>query len=142
MKDAMNNDQIIYGIHPVEELLKNRLTSVDHVYFEQNKKSAQLFDLMKICRKERLSYNMVPETKMQHLTGTQRHQGIAAQCSVLPYSEIERIRELLAVKNDPLVLIPASVEDPGNLGAIIRSAVALGTDGIGGNVLESLRRGR
>jgi 23S rRNA (guanosine2251-2'-O)-methyltransferase len=130
MKDAMDNDQIIYGIHPVEELLKTRLTSIDHVYFEQNKRSAQLFDLMKICRKERLSYNLVPEMKMQHLTGSRRHQGIAAQCSILPYVEIEQIRERLAAKKNPLVIIPASVEDPGNLGAIIRSSVAFGVDGM------------
>lgn len=130
MREVMFSDQIIYGIHPVEELLKTRLSSVDHVYFEQDKKNARLFELMKLCRKERLSYNLVPEVKMQQIAGTRRHQGIAAQCSILPYCDIEEIRKRLALKNDPLIIVPASIEDPGNLGAIIRSAVALGTDAL------------
>ncbi|MBN1759005.1 MAG: 23S rRNA (guanosine(2251)-2'-O)-methyltransferase RlmB [Chitinispirillaceae bacterium] len=126
----MYNDQVIYGIHPVEELLKSRLTSIDHVYFEQDRKSAQLFELMKICRKERLSYNLVPETKLQQLTGSHRHQGIAAQCSVLPYADIDEIEKRLQGKEHPLIVVPASIEDPGNLGAIIRSAVAFGADAL------------
>ena len=126
----MYNDTIIYGIHPVEELLRFRLSSVDHVYFEQEKKSARQFELMKICRRERLSYNLVPQVRLQQLTGTQRHQGIAAQCSVLPYASIEEVNALIDKKKDPLLLVPASIEDPGNLGAIIRSAAALGADAL------------
>jgi 23S rRNA (guanosine2251-2'-O)-methyltransferase len=130
MREAMYKDQVIYGIHPVEELLKTRITSIDHVYFEQDRKSAQLFELLKICRKERLSYNLVPEIRMQQLSGTRRHQGIAAQCSVLPYAEMSDIEAGIAEKNNPLIMVPASIEDPGNLGAIIRSAVAFDVDAL------------
>ena len=130
MREAMYKDQVIYGIHPVEELLKTRITSIDHVYFEQDRKSAQLFELLKICRKERLSYNLVPEIRMQQLSGTRRHQGIAAQCSVLPYAEMSDIETRIAEKRSPLIVVPASIEDPGNLGAIIRSAVAFDVDAL------------
>ncbi len=130
MREAMYKDQVIYGIHPVEELLKTRITSIDHVYFEQDRKSAQLFELLKICRKERLSYNLVPEVRMQQLSGTRRHQGIAAQCSVLPYIEMSVIEDRIAGKSNPLIVVPASIEDPGNLGAIIRSAVAFDVDAL------------
>lgn len=126
----MYNDEVIYGIHPVEELLKTRITSIDHVYFEQEKKNAQLFELMKHCRKERLSYNQVPEVKLRQLTGTRRHQGIAALCSILPYAEMEYIERCISNRKSPLLLVPASIEDPGNLGAIIRSAVAFGVDAL------------
>ena len=80
----MEYDQIIFGIHPVEELLRSRTTSVDHVFFEKEKRNSRLFTLLKLCRKERLSYNLVPEPKIRQLTGTTRHQGIAALCSALP----------------------------------------------------------
>ncbi|MBN1577129.1 MAG: 23S rRNA (guanosine(2251)-2'-O)-methyltransferase RlmB [Chitinispirillaceae bacterium] len=126
----MDNDQIIYGIHPVEELLHSRLSSVDHVFFEREKKNSQLFELMKRCRKERLSYNLVPELKLRRLTGTTHHQGIAAISSVIPCVPVEHLREILRRKPDPLIVLPASIEDPGNLGAIIRSAVGLGADAL------------
>jgi 23S rRNA (guanosine2251-2'-O)-methyltransferase len=126
----MHNDQIIYGVHPVEELLRSRLTSVDHVYFEKGKKGKELFELMKLCRKERLSYNLIPEVRLCHLTGTTRHQGIAASCSVLPYCSVEQLHALIADKRNPLLVLPASIEDPGNLGAIIRSSAALGADAL------------
>ena len=126
----MNDDTIIYGIHPVEELLRTRLSTVDHIYFDKEKKNALLFEIMKLCRKERLSYNLVPELKLRQLTGTPNHQGIAALCSVLPYASTESLTEMLARIPNPLLVLPASVEDPGNLGAIIRSAVALGADAL------------
>jgi 23S rRNA (guanosine2251-2'-O)-methyltransferase len=116
----MEQEQIIYGIHAIEELLQNRITSIDHIYFDQSKKSTALFNLMKTCRKERLSYNLIPEARLSHLAGTTKHQGVVAQCSVLPYRSIERYRKSFQHRAKSHYADPASVEDPGNLGAIIR----------------------
>jgi 23S rRNA (guanosine2251-2'-O)-methyltransferase len=127
---SMDDLGITYGIHPVEELLRSNLGSVDHVYFDKDRKNAHLFELMKVCRKERLAYNLVPELKLRQITGSANHQGIAALRSALPYASTEALLGMLAEKNDPLVILPASVEDPGNLGAIVRSAVALGADAL------------
>ena len=126
----MQQENYIYGIHAVEELLNSRLQSVDHVYFENEKKSPPLFNLMKLCRKERLSYNLVPGSKLQQISGTTKHQGVVAICSVKPYCSTEELREKLKNKKNPLIVIPASVEDPGNLGTIIRSSVAFGVDAL------------
>ena len=126
----MQSENYIYGIHAVEELLNTRIQSIDHIYFDKDKKSANLFNLMKICRKERLAYNLVPESKLQQLAGTTKHQGIVALCSVKEYCSIEKLHQILANKENPLLLIPASVEDPGNLGTIIRSSVAFGVDAL------------
>lgn len=124
------SDRIVYGIHPVKELLKSRLTSVDHVYFEKGKKGETLFELMKLCRKERLAYNLLPEVRLRQITGSASHQGIAAACSVRPYLPVESLREKLRNRSQPLMVLPASIEDPGNLGAVIRSAVALEADAL------------
>jgi 23S rRNA (guanosine2251-2'-O)-methyltransferase len=62
---------------------------------------------------------------LDKLAGTLKHQGIVALCSVKPYDTmnvlIERINKAL---KPPIILVPASIEDPRNLGAIIRSSVA------------------
>lgn len=126
----MYKEQIVFGIHPVNELLKQRLSSIDHIYFDNEKKSAHLFEIMKLCRKERLSYSQVPEAVLRQMSSASNHQGIVALCSVLPYCSVEKLHELYTAKNNALFVLPASIEDTGNLGAIIRSAVALGADAL------------
>lgn len=126
----MQSENLIYGIHAVEELLNTRIQAVDHIYFEKEKKNQAIFNLMKLCRKERLAYNLVPENRLQQLSGTTKHQGVVAVCSVKEYCTIEQVQQNLTDKNNPLILIPASVEDPGNLGTIIRSSVAFNVDAL------------
>lgn len=124
----MENENFVYGIHAVEELLNKRLSSVDHIYFAKEKSSQQLFNLMKLCRKERLAYNLVPELKLQQLSNTVKHQGVVAMCSLKAYATTDELKAKVLDKKDALVVLPASVEDPGNLGTIIRSSVAFNAD--------------
>jgi len=123
-------DTPIYGIHPVEELLAARRQDVEHVYFDKDKKSQPLFELLRICRRDRMSYNLVPEAKLDALAGTKRHQGVVAFCSVRPYDDVEAIDKIITTNPAPLFVVAASIEDPGNLGAIIRSCVCLGADAL------------
>ncbi|MDR2693743.1 MAG: RNA methyltransferase [Chitinispirillales bacterium] len=123
-------DTPIYGIHPVEELLSVRRQDVEHVYFDKDKRSQPLFELLRICRRDRMSYNLVPEAKLDALAGTRRHQGVVAFCSARPYDGAEAVDEIILAKAAPLFVVAASIEDPGNLGAIIRSCVCLGADAL------------
>lgn len=126
MKDEKVRDTIVYGIHPVEELITQRLSSIDHIYFDKEKHNAQIFNLMKLCRKERLAYNLVPATRIDHQTGTTKHQGVMAICSAKPYASLEEVQEVIKDKQAGLLVVAASIEDPNNLGSIIRSSAAFG----------------
>lgn len=126
----MYQENSVYGIHAVEELLNKRLLSIDHIYFNKDRKDPLIFNLIKICRKERLSYNLVPELKLNQLAKTTKHQGVVAFCSIKPYCSADKLYEIASGKKNALFLIPASVEDPQNLGAIIRSSVAFGVDAL------------
>ncbi|MCL2183122.1 MAG: 23S rRNA (guanosine(2251)-2'-O)-methyltransferase RlmB [Chitinispirillia bacterium] len=123
-------DVPIYGTHPVEELLAARMRDVEHIYFDKDKKSQPLFNLLRICRRERLSYNLVPGAKLDALAGTPKHQGVVAFCSSRPYNDVEDLTAIIQKKPAPLFVVAASIEDPGNMGAIIRSCVCLGTDAL------------
>ncbi|MGA2508310.1 MAG: 23S rRNA (guanosine(2251)-2'-O)-methyltransferase RlmB [Chitinispirillaceae bacterium] len=120
----------VYGIHAVEELLEAHLEMIDHIYFDTTKRSSQLFTLMKICRKERLAYNLVPPQKLVQLAGTDKHQGVVALRSIQPYCTLEDLKIRIAGKTSPLFVLAPSVEDPQNLGALIRSCVAFGVDAL------------
>lgn len=126
----METPMAVYGIHAVEGLLTKRLEAIDHVYFDKTKRSTPLFNLIKICRKERLAYNLVPPLKVSQLAGTDKHQGVAALCSFLPYCSPEELKTRIAGKTAPLFVVAASIEDPQNLGALIRSCVAFGVDAL------------
>jgi 23S rRNA (guanosine2251-2'-O)-methyltransferase len=117
-----------FGIHPVTELVENQPERIDHLYFEQDRQSLPLFELMKTCRARRLAYQVLPRNRLDQLTGTDKHQGVVAVCSAKPYTTTEEFERLIAGKDAPLLFLPASIEDPRNLGALIRSCVAFGVD--------------
>lgn len=120
---------IIYGIHPVQELIVTKLRQIDRLYFDKDKTSSALFDLVKLARKERLPYQMVPTEKLDYVCGSRDHQGAVAMCSAKEFASAEDLlARIEAKKTAPLLFVPASVEDPRNLGALIRTCVAFGVD--------------
>jgi 23S rRNA (guanosine2251-2'-O)-methyltransferase len=104
---------------------------VDRLYFDNTRSSGPLFDLVKLARKERLPYQMVPVQKLDWLCGSTKHQGALAICSAKEYTDQNTLLDLLLKKTtSPLLFLPASVEDPRNLGAVIRTCVAFGVDAV------------
>jgi 23S rRNA (guanosine2251-2'-O)-methyltransferase len=126
-----NSENVVYGVHAVTELIKERQDQVDHIFFDADKKSSLVFDLLKLCRKLRLTYQNVPSIKLDSLARTTKHQGVVAICSAKAYDDAEALINSITAKGVPgLLFIPASIEDPGNLGSLIRSCVAFGVDGM------------
>lgn len=120
----------VFGIHAVEELLKKHPQNIDKIYFTEKEKRGTLFEMMKQCKKRKISYANIPESKLDKMAGGGNHQGVVAFKTVRAYNDESDLWELLEVHENPLLLIPSSLEDPGNLGAIIRSACAFGVDAI------------
>jgi 23S rRNA (guanosine2251-2'-O)-methyltransferase len=127
----LNAGTIVYGIHPVEELIATRLRQIDRLYFDGERSSGPLFELVKIARKQRLPYQMVPTRKLHQVCGSTNHQGAVAMCSAMEYASAEDLLKRLSEQATlPLLIVPASVEDPRNLGALIRTSVAFGVDAV------------
>lgn len=123
----MNNtsaQRIVYGTHAVTELLQNRPESIDHLYLDKDRKSEALFEVLKLARKLRLAYQMVPCVRVNQVAQTDKHQGVVAECGVKEFGTIDELQSAVAATSMPLILLPASVEDPRNLGALMRSCVA------------------
>ncbi len=121
----------MYGIHPVEELLAMRPESIERVFLASDRKSPPLFAILKACRKKKIQAQHVPPAKLQQMAGSGKHQGVVAITSPKEFIAIDDLRSRLALLDHaPLLLLPASIEDPHNLGAIIRSAAAFAVDAI------------
>jgi len=132
----MNNQQeeftklqrAIGGIRDVEELLRKKPGIVHRVLFKLKSGNNKLYDLQKLAQQANVHVQQVEEKLLDKLT--RRHNGVVALChekAVLPWNDTRKI--LLEAKQNDVpcrVVIAANLEDPHNLGACIRSSLALG----------------
>jgi 23S rRNA (guanosine2251-2'-O)-methyltransferase len=129
----VNTNTIIYGRHPVEEALKkfesaDNTNEVEKVYIQFNTSDRQLQSLLVAAKKLKISVSQVPPAKLSEICGSRNHQGIAMLLSGVTYHDLEDM--VAAAKKPALLVVMDSLEDPHNVGAIIRTAVAAGADGI------------
>lgn len=123
-------DRVVYGLHAVKNALNERPETIAHVYVDRRSRSPRLFEITKQCRRLRLPCSRVPDSRIRAVAGTSRHQGVTARCILKPFASLEEVHLKIASSSLPLLLVPASVEDPGNLGSLIRSAAAFGADAV------------
>lgn len=129
MKNSSKN--VVIGIHAVEELLSNRINEIDRIYFDSNKSTGRAFNLLKQGRKKKIPCQCIPTQRLNQIAGSVKHQGVVALCTAKPYDDMNSLLQRLeAVTAPPILLVPASIEDPRNLGALIRTSVAFGVSAI------------
>jgi 23S rRNA (guanosine2251-2'-O)-methyltransferase len=124
--------RILYGMNPVRELLRAEGDGVSELWLAEGSTRGPAFaELERLARDRGAKVRSAPRAKLDRLAGTDRHQGIVAVVADFRYAELS---ELLAAAagsgRPPLLVVLDGVEDPHNLGAIIRSAHALGAHGV------------
>jgi 23S rRNA (guanosine2251-2'-O)-methyltransferase len=117
--------EVVYGIHAVTEAVRNR--PVDHVLVAQGQHNPRIQEIIDACRANGVSLRFVPRPAVERAAGNPQHQNVVAVCTPRAYDDLEI---LLAHSARPLLIVLDGVEDPANLGAIVRTAVAAGADGI------------
>lgn len=127
-----NNDKtlspmIITGKNAVLEALKSDMT-VDTVYVSPGK---DLGSLIKLAKEKGAVVKDVDSAKLAQIANGKHAQGVAAQIACAEYCTVEDILEISKKKGTaPFIIICDEIEDPHNLGAIIRTAECAGADGI------------
>jgi 23S rRNA (guanosine2251-2'-O)-methyltransferase len=120
----------VYGLRPVQELVERRLRDVERIFVAREKR-AGLGRILRVAREAGVPVTHLPRMLLSRKVGPgAAHQGIAAQVAALPYADPEQVCRDAREKPDGLLLLLDRVVDPGNLGAIVRSAAAAGADGI------------
>lgn len=120
---------LIYGINSVSEALKARGRSFEYVSIAKERHDLRLQRLIEECRKLGLPVRFVSRAELDRIAGNVAHQGVVAVTSAKQYSDLD---DVIAAKRGvySLVLVLDGIEDPHNLGAIIRTADAAGVDGL------------
>jgi 23S rRNA (guanosine2251-2'-O)-methyltransferase len=115
----------VYGINAVKEALGAR--PVEYLLVAEGQHSPRLQEIIDACRKKGVSLRFAPRPALDRAAGTPRHQGVVAICAAKAYDDLET---LLASQSPALVVVLDGVEDPANLGAVVRAAVAAGSSGV------------
>lgn len=120
---------LVYGVLPVLEALRADTRRVDKVLIADGSREARLSEIIEICKSRKIAWNRVPSEQFaKHLSSGVNHQGVIAFTAAADYVSTD---EILDKASDPaLVLLLDGVEDPRNLGAILRVADCTGVDGV------------
>jgi 23S rRNA (guanosine2251-2'-O)-methyltransferase len=127
--------EVLYGVHPVEEALKAGRRRFDQVLVARERHDERLAGLVAECRQAGVAVRQESREALTQLAGTPAHQGVVAMVRGLDFLAIEDLFELpsaVAGSARParLVLALDGVEDPQNLGALLRVADGAGVDGV------------
>ncbi|HEU4686459.1 MAG TPA: 23S rRNA (guanosine(2251)-2'-O)-methyltransferase RlmB [Nitrospira sp.] len=120
---------LIYGFHAVRESLRAANRSLQRVLVVRTDR--QFAEVVQAARSKGIPVHIEPPAAFDRLVPHGRHQGVIAVVAAKSYSSLEEILEHARRRQEPpLVLILDGVEDPQNLGAIVRTAEGAGVHGI------------
>jgi 23S rRNA (guanosine2251-2'-O)-methyltransferase len=123
--------EILYGVHAVEEALRAGRRHFDHVVVARERQDDRLARLVAECRQSGVRVRQEPREELTQLAGTAGHQGVVALVRAQEFLTIEDLfAPPASSKGSRLLLALDGVEDPQNLGALLRVADGAGVDGI------------
>ena len=133
MENSQNTEEeqlIIEGRNPVREAFRAGRT-IDRLYVQDGLKDGPVLALVSKARKSDVIVTFVSKERLDEMSETGKHQGVVAQCAAYAYAEVEDLLERAREKGEaPFLFLLDDIEDPHNLGAIIRSANLMGAHGI------------
>ncbi len=121
--------EIIFGVHAVEEALAARGRRFDYVALAPGRGDARIQKIAQLCRSAGVTVRSMPRDQLTRLAKTASHQGVVAITAEKQYGDLE---DLLAHRRGQhtFLVVLDGIEDPHNLGAIVRTAEGAGADGV------------
>jgi 23S rRNA (guanosine2251-2'-O)-methyltransferase len=127
-KKELDAENIIHGRNPVLELLKAGKRTVNKLMVSQTARGAIISDIINLAKQKGIAVHSVPPEKLDRFS--QQSQGIAVEVSPTDYIDLKDLIKQSKALPKPLFVIIDGIEDPHNLGAIIRNCVVFGANGV------------
>ncbi len=129
-ENTRKKDDVIIGRNPVSEALRSG-REIDRILVAKGEKNGSAVAILAKARKKKIPIKEVDSRKLDFISGGVNHQGIIAFCAVKQYVEVDDIFKLAEErKESPFIIVLDEIEDPHNLGAIIRTAECTGVHGV------------
>jgi len=124
------DDDLVFGRHPAIEVLESE-RDINKVFLQDGLTGNKMEKLYQLAKKHKVQVNLVPKAKLDQLTNNQNHQGVVVAASPVDYATIDDLFSAAEEKDEqPFFILLDGVEDPHNLGSIMRTADAVGAHGI------------
>ncbi len=129
--DSPPGDDLIGGVHPLKEALCSADVRLDQVIIRAGLRNRQQDEIFRLAKRARIPVKLVPSEALDRLARSLKHQGVLGYVSQKVYVSLDALLEA-AGKNgtSPFFLVLDGVEDPRNMGAIIRTAEGAGVNGV------------
>lgn len=122
--------EVLYGLHPVEEAIRSGARRLDHVSIARERRDDRLEKVVQLCKSAGIRVAFDSRDQLTRLAKTDAHQGVLA---VVRERQFLGIEDLMAPKEEGqyrFFLALDGIEDPHNLGALLRTADGAGVDGV------------
>lgn len=123
-------DELVIGRNPVQEALKAG-RNIDTLYVNRGEKQGSIGKIIAQCRENGILVKETDSKKLDYMCGGANHQGVIARVAAHEYATLDDIFQRAEEKGEaPFIILCDEIEDPHNLGAIIRSAECAGAHGV------------
>jgi 23S rRNA (guanosine2251-2'-O)-methyltransferase len=125
----------LYGVSPVLEALRAGHRRIERITIAEGAGGARFAELFELAREFRVPVRRAPRAELQRMAAAgANHQGVVAHVAAVAYAETDELLDALTARvgtnEPPLAVVLDGVEDPRNLGAIIRTAECAGVHGL------------
>lgn len=122
--------EVLYGLHPVEEAVRSGSRGLEHVIVARERRDERLEGLVELCRSAGIRVSIEPREQLTRLAKTDAHQGVVAMVQSRKLLALEDLLSTPTAGGLLFLLALDGVEDPHNLGAILRTCDAAGVNGV------------
>ena len=123
-------ESVCEGRNPVIEAFRSGKT-IDRIFVLEGCHDGPIQTIIREAKKRNTLINYVKNTRLDQMSETGKHQGVIAYMAAYEYAEVQDILDAAEAANEPpFIILLDGIEDPHNLGAIIRTANLCGAHGI------------
>jgi 23S rRNA (guanosine2251-2'-O)-methyltransferase len=131
---SADDSNTVYGLNPVLEMLRSGNQQLQQITLSEGARHERLKELLELAKQARIPVHRIPRNAIDRLLPGVTHQGVLAKVAAAKYSDADDLLEKLGADagagRPPLVLGLDALEDPRNLGAILRTAECAGVGGV------------
>ena len=129
------SEDLLWGLHPVVEALKNEPNRLSEIIVQKDKRGTKFDEIVELAREEKVKISFVDSIRLSGEGASEvRHQGVIArvsQADLMDFADfLSKFEKDVQEGKKPRIIVCDSLQDPHNLGAIVRSALASGATGV------------
>lgn len=132
VKNDFNSDDFVYGRHAGIDFLKTQeAEKINKVFLAEGVQEDFANEVYRYAKPKNLIVQRVPKSKLDRMVNGENHQGLVLTVASFEYADLDQLLDKLDGQDEaPFLLMLDNIEDPHNLGSILRSSDATGVSGV------------